>query len=340
MVRISGEGMAFPFNDIGARKRVWNGEHLIWHATSIKEEGGLTIDDDLLSSTKFSYLCSMRSGYLTLRQGESYIIEPYSPCRFGRQFGFHQDVPGDHVNVIHSCGVNEISQYYADFMCARTRSTTLIPSYSPDFGTLVIRRYETWWKKINEDYFSTGFQLLIDRISPLVNDPIKKINHMPPPIKEPNKKNPKLVVILSKSNKSAETTSVTSLDAPRRKQTLEIQGTHTDTSPVTSNHHRPAEESGTHEAQNQAPGEIRDSTLKTIRNRAQIIDSESSSDENWRHTRPRDSSASSDNGDSPLACPSDDLNGIELNYGQDESICIPINGTDEGNNSSLLFHYV
>ncbi|KAL2927153.1 UDP-N-acetylglucosamine 1-carboxyvinyltransferase [Bienertia sinuspersici] len=35
----------------------------------------------------------MRSYYLTLRYENNYIAKSYSPHRFSRQFGFHQDVP-------------------------------------------------------------------------------------------------------------------------------------------------------------------------------------------------------------------------------------------------------
>ncbi|KAK4404345.1 hypothetical protein Sango_0803100 [Sesamum angolense] len=52
------------------------------------------VDDGRAEELDHSYFIAIRSSYLTLRQGDRFIIEPYSPHRFGRQFGYYQDVPG------------------------------------------------------------------------------------------------------------------------------------------------------------------------------------------------------------------------------------------------------
>ncbi|KAK4406217.1 hypothetical protein Sango_0628200 [Sesamum angolense] len=52
------------------------------------------VDDGHAEELDHSYFVAIRSSYLTLRQGGRFIIEPYSPHRFGRQFGYYQDVPG------------------------------------------------------------------------------------------------------------------------------------------------------------------------------------------------------------------------------------------------------
>ncbi|KAL0283518.1 UNVERIFIED_CONTAM: hypothetical protein Sangu_2884000 [Sesamum angustifolium] len=54
----------------------------------------MLVDDGHAEELDHSYFVAIRSSCLTLRQGVKFIIEPYSPHRFGRQFGYYQDVPG------------------------------------------------------------------------------------------------------------------------------------------------------------------------------------------------------------------------------------------------------
>ncbi|KAK4385719.1 hypothetical protein Sango_2695900 [Sesamum angolense] len=60
----------------------------------VKDEPFKFVDDGHTEELDHSYFVAIHSSYLTLRQGGRFIIEPYSPCRFGRQFGYYQDVPG------------------------------------------------------------------------------------------------------------------------------------------------------------------------------------------------------------------------------------------------------
>ncbi|KAL2894867.1 30S ribosomal protein S9, partial [Bienertia sinuspersici] len=53
----------------------------------------LLFDDGTLKSAHFDYLISLRTGFLPLRFRDSFHIEPYTPYRFNRQFGFRQNVP-------------------------------------------------------------------------------------------------------------------------------------------------------------------------------------------------------------------------------------------------------
>ncbi|KAL0293011.1 UNVERIFIED_CONTAM: hypothetical protein Sradi_6960900 [Sesamum radiatum] len=52
------------------------------------------VDDGRAEELDHSYFVAIRSSYLTLRRCGRFIVEPYSPHRFGRQFGYYQDVPG------------------------------------------------------------------------------------------------------------------------------------------------------------------------------------------------------------------------------------------------------
>ncbi|KAL0307411.1 UNVERIFIED_CONTAM: hypothetical protein Sangu_3033800 [Sesamum angustifolium] len=45
------------------------------------------VDDGRAEEVDHSYFVAIRSSYLTLRRGGRFIVEPYSPHKFGRQFG-------------------------------------------------------------------------------------------------------------------------------------------------------------------------------------------------------------------------------------------------------------
>ena len=95
MVVYSGEGAAKYFDKDEARKRVHRGENIVWNATMLsRTHPTYYLDDQKSSELDQAYFMSIRFNYLPLRRGGSFVIEPYSPHRFNRQFGFHQDNPG------------------------------------------------------------------------------------------------------------------------------------------------------------------------------------------------------------------------------------------------------
>ncbi|KAG5522482.1 hypothetical protein RHGRI_034604 [Rhododendron griersonianum] len=63
------------------------------HQKLIKDELFM-VDDGAQSQSWTDYTISLRSSCLTLCRDKEYIVEPYSPPRFSRQFNFCQDVPG------------------------------------------------------------------------------------------------------------------------------------------------------------------------------------------------------------------------------------------------------
>ncbi|KAL0299015.1 UNVERIFIED_CONTAM: hypothetical protein Sradi_6561300 [Sesamum radiatum] len=95
MTRFSGEGGAKYYEPREARKRIHKAEFVSWACNMlVKAEPFKFVDDGRAEELDHSYFVAIRSSYLTLRQGGRFIIEPYSPHRFGRQFGYYQDVPG------------------------------------------------------------------------------------------------------------------------------------------------------------------------------------------------------------------------------------------------------
>ncbi|KAL0396595.1 UNVERIFIED_CONTAM: hypothetical protein Scaly_0107900 [Sesamum calycinum] len=92
MTRFSGEGGAKYYEPREARKRIHKAEFVSWACNMlVKAEPFKFVDDGRAEELDHSYFVAIRSSYLTLRRGGRFIVEPYSPHRFGRQFGYYQD---------------------------------------------------------------------------------------------------------------------------------------------------------------------------------------------------------------------------------------------------------
>ena len=96
MVEFFGEGGAKYHTNLKARTHIHKEKYVSWHAClPIKNKDELLTDDGELISWNASFFISIRSCFLSSQCGSSSIIEPYSPYRFSRQFGFYQDVSYD-----------------------------------------------------------------------------------------------------------------------------------------------------------------------------------------------------------------------------------------------------
>ncbi|KAL0307147.1 UNVERIFIED_CONTAM: hypothetical protein Sradi_6132000 [Sesamum radiatum] len=88
MTRFSGEGGAKYYEPQEARKRIHKVEFVSWACNMLVKDGPFKfVDDGRAEELDHSYFVAICSSYLTLRQGGRFIIEPYSPHRFGHQFG-------------------------------------------------------------------------------------------------------------------------------------------------------------------------------------------------------------------------------------------------------------
>uniref|UniRef100_A0A9I9EFN1 Uncharacterized protein n=1 Tax=Cucumis melo TaxID=3656 RepID=A0A9I9EFN1_CUCME len=93
MVEFSDEGGAKYYINLKACRHIHKGKYVSWHAClqeNNKDE--LLTDDGTLIHWNASFFISICSCFLSSQSGSSMVIEPYSPYRFGRQFGFYQVV--------------------------------------------------------------------------------------------------------------------------------------------------------------------------------------------------------------------------------------------------------
>ncbi|KAL0447770.1 UNVERIFIED_CONTAM: hypothetical protein Slati_1904900 [Sesamum latifolium] len=93
MTLFFGEGGAKYYDPQEARKRIHKGDFISWTCNIIaKDKDFPFVDDGRAKDFEEAYFMAIRSNYLL--QGDHFDVEPYSPHRFGRQFGFFQEVPG------------------------------------------------------------------------------------------------------------------------------------------------------------------------------------------------------------------------------------------------------
>jgi len=93
MVRYSGPLTAH--GKIGdARKLIHQGKGLELGCPILaKNHAEIILDDRKLDDNRSDYLVALRDGFLPIHRGASLHVEPYSPHRFSRQFGFYQRIP-------------------------------------------------------------------------------------------------------------------------------------------------------------------------------------------------------------------------------------------------------
>ncbi|KAL0331645.1 UNVERIFIED_CONTAM: hypothetical protein Sangu_1710000 [Sesamum angustifolium] len=88
MTRFSCEGDAKYYEPREVHKRIHKLEFVSWACNMLVKDGPFKfVDNGYAEELDHNYFVTICSSYLTLRQGGRFIIEPYSPHKFGRQFG-------------------------------------------------------------------------------------------------------------------------------------------------------------------------------------------------------------------------------------------------------------
>uniref|UniRef100_A0A2N9EEV8 Aminotransferase-like plant mobile domain-containing protein n=1 Tax=Fagus sylvatica TaxID=28930 RepID=A0A2N9EEV8_FAGSY len=90
------EGAAKYFEEAEARKLFRSITKFKFHRLALfKGHQEILEDNDQLSDSYVDYFISQCPSYLSSCRGDLSVLEPYSPHRFGRQFGFTQDILGE-----------------------------------------------------------------------------------------------------------------------------------------------------------------------------------------------------------------------------------------------------
>ncbi|XP_028123802.1 uncharacterized protein LOC114320914 isoform X1 [Camellia sinensis] len=108
------------------------------------EPSGILVNSERISPFHLGYLISLRQGILTFKMGFNFISEPFSPNRYGRQFGFAQAYPTP-LNV--SCQQpSKWSKFYYNW-CHMLRYSTNVSLDLPGSRSTshVTMLYANWW---------------------------------------------------------------------------------------------------------------------------------------------------------------------------------------------------
>ncbi|XP_012829921.1 PREDICTED: uncharacterized protein LOC105951073 [Erythranthe guttata] len=153
MISYSGEGSARYYTPADARKRIHKGDLMSWTCTTIpRSESSLYVDDGTTKGSERNYFIAIRSSYLSLRRGNRFVIEPYSPHRFSRQFGYYQDVPGVLDEDVREASLIDGLRYWR--LCVLLESMSkvmfsIVPQNPRKFHT---DDYKIWWTKAYGTY--------------------------------------------------------------------------------------------------------------------------------------------------------------------------------------------
>uniref|UniRef100_A0A803LJ35 Uncharacterized protein n=1 Tax=Chenopodium quinoa TaxID=63459 RepID=A0A803LJ35_CHEQI len=152
MTIFSGSQSSKHFRDKKARDLIHEGTTTrVGCIVPNKNKNIALFDDGKLEIPQFGYLISLRSSYILVRSGDKFFIEPYNPHRFGRQFGFCQDVPGMLTRAIddrQSVRYYEALRYWDLILFYGSQSRVLTPCLSLNWRDLVTRAFRSWWSKV------------------------------------------------------------------------------------------------------------------------------------------------------------------------------------------------
>ncbi|KAL0298651.1 UNVERIFIED_CONTAM: hypothetical protein Sradi_6524900 [Sesamum radiatum] len=162
MTRFFGEGGAKYYEPREARKRIHKAEFVSWACNMlVKAEPFKFVDDGRAEELNHSYFVAIHLSYLTLRQGGRFIIESYSPHRFGRQFGYYQDVPGTLIYDTRVVSLEEGLRYWRLCVLSKSSSKAWFPCLPANAKKLCSEAYKAWWAKIHGTFFDDNIACLI-----------------------------------------------------------------------------------------------------------------------------------------------------------------------------------
>lgn len=152
MVCFSGAQGSKVFKDIDARCLIHEGSAAKVGCTIMnKNKNVMLFDDGNLNRKEFSYLISLRSGYLPVRRADDFYIEPYLPHRFSRQFGFCQDIPSALARAVSDRKVsyNHALRHWRLLLFQGSNSRVCAPYLSLDVHQLRTPKFYDWWNSVS-----------------------------------------------------------------------------------------------------------------------------------------------------------------------------------------------
>ncbi|KAL0402329.1 UNVERIFIED_CONTAM: hypothetical protein Slati_4262800 [Sesamum latifolium] len=96
----------------------------------------------------------------SIYEGDKFIIEPYNPHRFGRQFGYFQDVLGTLKYTRAAC-LEEGLCYWPLCVLSKSFSKVWLPGLPTNVKKFCSEAYKAWWAKVRGKFFDDNVACLI-----------------------------------------------------------------------------------------------------------------------------------------------------------------------------------
>jgi hypothetical protein len=112
-------------------------------------------NNDQLSDSYVNYVISQRPSYLSSHCDDLSVLEPYNPHRFGRQFGFNQDILREIKEDLHTATLEKVVNLWHRCLRINTKSQFLVPSYPSNDAAPCTKDYMDWWAKRSDGFFSS-----------------------------------------------------------------------------------------------------------------------------------------------------------------------------------------
>lgn len=165
MVVYSGEGCAKYYDPKEARKRIHKGEQACWTCNVVTRGNDiLYVDNDDPGDLERDHFTAIRSSYLTLRRGDYFDIEPYSPHRFSRQFGFCQEVPGSIDHDVRRCSLGDGLRYWRLCLLSRSMAKVRFPHNATFARRFFSSAYKKWWALTHGGFLEENIARLLDSL--------------------------------------------------------------------------------------------------------------------------------------------------------------------------------
>ena len=107
-------------------------------------------------------LSTPRSNYLPIRCNKGIIVEPYSPHRFGRQFGVYQGILGVLKEDICTGSFNDLIRFWKSCTYRNSKCKLICPARPLDINNHATGDFMEWWTKTHDvNYLEYGIDILI-----------------------------------------------------------------------------------------------------------------------------------------------------------------------------------
>lgn len=160
MVQYSGEGGARSYDFAKARERIHKGDFISWNCTvPPKMHDVMYIDDENASELNHGFFMAVRSNFLARRLDDHFLVEPYSPHRFSRQFGYYQMVSGALTKDIREASLVDGLKYWRVCLLHKSFSKACFPCPPTNMKKSCAIDYKKWWDQVYDNLFDKSIEL-------------------------------------------------------------------------------------------------------------------------------------------------------------------------------------